>query len=185
MFINIAHNSPEIAKIFTPKKTKLHPLMVCFCIQYRNSFEDQFHNLSDCVLCALPLFLMVTNFSLKPPLTPFEATSCGETWQGVHSLKRELAGNRNTRIKLDQTWVNLSDSGSLTVTGWVGASLDGCVPEEMHEVKSRLELTVFVSWEPRGIGWSLLVRLMVLWLLNGREGWSLSQSACRQCNSKK
>lgn len=25
---------------------------------------------------------------------------------------------------------------------------------------------------------------MVLWLLNGREGWSLSQSACRQCNGK-
>lgn len=146
---------------------------VCFCVHSR---QDQFHNFSDSVLCSLPLFLIVTDCSRKPPLTPFEATSCRETWQGVHSLKWH-----NTEIKLDQTWVH---SGSLTMTGWAGASLDGSFSMEVREVKSRLELTVFLSGEPRSIG-SVLVRLMVLWLLNGREGWSLSQSASRQCKGKK
>lgn len=160
------------------------PLIVCFSIKYRNSHQDQFHNLSDCVLCSLPLFLMVTDRSWKPPLTPFEATSCGETRRGGRSLKRHSAGNK-TGIKLDQTWLGLSDSGSLTTGGWAAASLFGAVSQETWEVKSRLELTMFVSGEPRSIGWSVLVRLMVLWLLNGREGWSLSQSARRQCNGKK
>lgn len=87
-------------------------------------------------------------------------------------------------IRLGQTRGHWSDSGSLTMTGWAGVCLDANVSVEMCEVKSRLGLKVFVSGEPRNIGWSVPVRLMVLWLLNGGEGWFLSQSACRQCNGK-
>lgn len=78
-----------------------------------------------------------------------------------------------------------SDCVSLTMTVRVGSSLGAFVSVDTCEVKSRLELTAFFSEEPRSIGWSILVRLMVLWLLNGREGWSLSQSACRQCKGRK
>lgn len=159
-----------------------------FGLQYRNSHQDQFHNLSDCVLCCLPLFLMVTGASRKLPLTPFEATSYRATWQGVHSLKKKAQDweqCNNAGIKADQTWVNLSGSGSLTMTGLAGASLDMNVSLEMCEVKSRLLFAVVGSGEPRSIGWSILVRLMVLWPLSGREGWSLSHAACRQCSGKK
>lgn len=146
-----------------------------WCVLY--VVQNQFHNLSDCVLCYLPLFLTVTNSSRKLPLTPFEATSCRKTWQGVCSLK-------GTRLRATHGH-NLSDSGSLTMTGWAGVSLGGSVSVEASDVKSKLDLAAFVSVGPRSIGWSILVRLMVLWLLNGREGWSLSQSARRQCNGKK
>lgn len=69
-------------------------LLMYFCIQSRNNHQDQFHNLSDCALCSLPFFLMVTGSSRKPPLTPFEATSCRETSWGAHSLKSHQAGEQ-------------------------------------------------------------------------------------------
>lgn len=55
-------------------------------------------------------------------------------------------------VNLNQTGVHWSDSGSLTMTGWEGVSLNCSVSLEMREVRSRLELTMFVSGEPRSIG---------------------------------
>lgn len=155
------------------KVNETTPVLACFCIQSSGSISQPFRV---CALCSLPLFLMVTVSSPKPPLTPFEAASCG----GDTALK-----SRNIK-KLDQTWVDLSDSGSLTTAGCAGASLVGgsWISLDMREVKSRLGLTAFASGEPRSAGWSVLVRLMVLWLLNGREGGCLSQSASRRRNGK-
>lgn len=61
----------------------------------------------------------------------------------------------------------------LTLIGWELTFRDFTV-ESMagREVKSRLMLP-YGSGEPRG---SVLMRLMTLWLLNGREGRSLPQS---------
>lgn len=160
------------------------PAGVLLCAERRNGRQDQFHNLSGCVLRSLPLFLVVSGSSRQPPLTPFEATSCGETRHGERLFKRHSAKEGRQRVIFNQTGVRWSDSGSLTMTWWAGALLNGSVSFRLREVKSRLEFTGFASGEPRSIGWSVLVRLMVLWLLNGREGWSLSQSACRQCNGK-
>lgn len=124
MLVNIIHSSQVFAKIVLPQlSTDWHSLLVCFCIQYRNIHQDQFPDLSDCVLCSLPLFLMVTDSSRKPPLTPFEATSCRETREGVHSLKKEWTGN-NER---DKNWSNLTQPERFWVTynDWVGGGLLG------------------------------------------------------------
>lgn len=162
------------------KVNETTPVLACFCIQSSGSISQPFRV---CALCSLPLFLMVTVSSPKPPLTPFEAASCG----GDTALKRHSGPRQSRNIKkLDQTWVDLSDSGSLTTAGCAGASLVGgsWISLDMREVKSRLGLTAFASGEPRSAGWSVLVRLMVLWLLNGREGGCLSQSASRRRNGK-
>lgn len=146
------------------------PAAVLLCAERRNGRQDQFHNLSACVHRSLPLFLVVRGSSRQPPLTPFEATSCGEARHGERLFKRHSAKGRTQRVIFNQTAVCRSDSGSLTMTWWVGASLNGSVSFGLREVKSRLEFTGFASGEPRSIGCSVLVRLMVLWLLNGREG---------------
>lgn len=174
------YSTIENTEIVLPHIRKQTPLTGVFLYWVQKSQLDQLHNLSDCVLCSLPLFLMVTDSSWKPPLTLFEATSCRNTWQGACSSKKVL----NQKQFMDNDWSNPSDSGSLTMPGSAGASLGGSSSVEEREVKSKLDLTEFPSVGPRSIGWSVLVRLMVLWVLNGREGWSLSQSACRQRKGK-
>jgi len=65
------------------------------------------------------------------------------------------------------------------MTEWVGARLTPGPSADLRDVKSKLALTPLGSRPapPRGIGWSKLVRLTVLWLLNGAAGRrSLSQS---------
>jgi hypothetical protein len=69
----------------------------------------------------------------------------------------------------------------LTVICWMAISL--VVSMDPWDVKAKLvvELTVAVLGEPISVGWwFILVRLMVLWLLHGREGRSLSQSEHRR-----
>lgn len=122
------------------------------CAERRDGRQDQFHNLSGCVLCSLPLFLVVSGSSRQPPLTPFEATSCGEARHGERLFKRHLAKERRQRVIFNQTPVRRSDSGSLTMTWRVGALLNGSVSFGLSEVKSRLEFTGFASGEPRSIG---------------------------------
>lgn len=92
-------------------KSNQQLLLMYFCIQSRNN-QDQFHNLSDCALCSLPFFLMVTGSSRKPPLTPFEATSCRETSWGAHSLKSHQAGEQYR----NKGWSSLSQSRWFWVT---------------------------------------------------------------------
>lgn len=55
--------------------------------QSRQSYGDHFHSLSDCALCSLPLFLMLSGCSQNPPLTPLDATSCGGTKARVCSFE--------------------------------------------------------------------------------------------------
>lgn len=146
-----------------------------FLTYFRNSNRDHFHSLSDCARCSLPLLLMLSGSSRNPPFTPLDATSWGKSKAGECSFQRP-----------DQTAkVIWKDCVSLTMTVRVGGSLDARLSVDTCEVKFRLEVTGLLSEEPRSIGWPVLVRLMVLWLLNGREGWSLSQSACRQGKGRK
>ncbi len=128
--MTVIHNSPVSAKMFLSKRSKQNdtPCWCAFVVSTKNSGQDQFHNLSDCVLCSLPLFLMVTDSSRKPPLTPFGATSCGETWWGVCSLQRCSVGHK-TGIKLDQTWACLGHLRQLAGRGplWMAAFPWKCV----------------------------------------------------------
>lgn len=55
------------------------------CARHRNRCHDQSCNLSACVRCSLPLFLMVGGSSRPPPLTPFVATSCREARHTEHT----------------------------------------------------------------------------------------------------
>jgi len=83
---------------------------------------------------------------------------------GVNSLKKEPQYRNRTREL---------DPGLLTSTGWAAASLCGSFSTEAPEVKSRMGPTA--SGEPRSTGWTTLVRLMVLWTVNGEGGGALSQ----------
>lgn len=182
--MSVAVSTIDFSPHLPPESTTRHPLWRVFVLRPEIIIQINFITFLTVRSCSLPLFLIVTGSSRRPPLTPFEATSCGEMRQGVHSLKGPWAGN-NTWMRISQTRVDPGYRRSLTTTWRGGGSLAGGVSVEILEVKSRLELTGFISGEPRSIGWSILVRLMVLWLLNGREGWSLSQSACSKCNGMK
>lgn len=91
-------------------------------------------------------------------------------WVFVSNIARKLIRN---------IWTLSTQRGlrvKLTMIGWVVTFL--VVSMDPREVKSKL---VVVSGEPITVGWwSILVRLMVLWLLHGREGRSLSQSEHRR-----
>lgn len=90
----------------------------------------------------------------------------------------------NIRKLTRNTWTLSTPWGlcvKLTMICWMAISL--VVSMDPWDVKAKLvvELTVAVLEEPISVGWwFILVRLMVLWLLNGREGRSLSQSEHRR-----
>lgn len=67
------------------------PAAVPLCTRHRNRCHDQSCNLSACVRCSLPSFLMVGGSSRPPPLTPLVATSCGEA-RHIEQLVREALG---------------------------------------------------------------------------------------------
>lgn len=78
------------------------PVAVLLCTERRNGRQDQLHNLSGCVLRSLPLFLVVSGSSRQPPLTPFEATSCGEARHGERLFKRHSATRKG-----DKGWYSI------------------------------------------------------------------------------
>lgn len=105
--INIVGHSPVSAKMVQVNTEAIPPAAVLLCAERRDGRQDQFHNLSGCVLRSLPLFLVVSGSSRQPPLTPFEATSCGEARHGERLFKRHSAKERRQRVIFNRAGVIL------------------------------------------------------------------------------
>lgn len=141
---------------------------------------------------------MVTVLSREPPFIPMDATSCNKMKECPISMPLPTVSQHICNFVIMQylIWVFVSRKLTrntrtlstpwglrvkLTMICWMPISL--VVSMDPWDVKAKLEveLTVAVLGEPINVGWwFILVRLMVLWLLHGREGRSLSQSEHRR-----